>query len=186
MGLNQIIIEDNVVNEGDRKEPFMILYHINFGYPFLNPDCEIVIPSREIRGWDEFSSKNIHRHLEIAGPEANMPELTYCHDLYCDESGLTGFMVTNKKTDPDIGVMVKYDRNVLDNLTQWKYLRRKDYVMALEPCNNLVKGIDNESKNGNLKFLEPGESITLSLEVTFMGASDEIEKGKDYLNSLKR
>ena len=185
MGVNRIIIEDIVTNEGDRREPFMILYHMNFGYPFLNPECEIIIPTKKISGWDEFSDKNTHRYLEVAEPEDNMPELTYYHDLHCDCSGYTGFMMTNKKSNPDIGVVVKYNKNVLNNLTQWKYLRKKDYVMALEPCNNLVKGVDFESKNGNLRFIEPGESVNIGLEIKFLESSSEIEAEKSYFNVLR-
>jgi hypothetical protein len=86
-----------------------------------------------------------------------------------------------KKSNPDIGVMVKYKKSVLDNLTQWKYLSKKDYVMALEPCNNLVKGVDYESKNGSLKFIEPGESISIKLEIEFLSTINEIESAKSFL-----
>jgi len=183
LGVNSIILEDEIINEGDKREPFMILYHINFGYPFLNPDCELIIPTKKITGWDEFSGKNTHKFMEITEPDANTPELTYYHDLYCDENGVTGYMITNKKLSPDIGVSVKYDKGVLNNLTQWKYLRKKDYVMALEPCNNLVKGVDYESRNGTLRYIEPGESIKIKLDIKFLETADEIEAEKMYFKN---
>lgn len=185
LGVDEMIIDDVVTNEGFKKEPFMILYHMNFGYPFLNPSCDIVIPSREISGWDDFSGQNIHRHLEIIEPDACAPELTYCHDVYCDKDGFTKFMMANRKENPDIGVSVRYNKNILNNLTQWKYLRKKDYVMALEPCNNIVKGVEYESKNGTLKFIEPGESVHIRFEAKFMSSPEEIRMEKEYISSLK-
>lgn len=177
-GVDEISMEDVIVNEGDRKEPFMILYHMNFGYPFLNPETDLIIPSRKVYGWDELSDKNIDKHLKISEPDSNSPELTWYHDMHCDQDGMAGFMVTNSKQNPDIGIVVRYNGNILDNLVQWRYLHKKDYVMALEPCNNKVKGVEYESKQGNLKFIEPGESIKILLDFKFLSSYTEIENEK--------
>lgn len=186
LGIDRIILEDTIVNEGDRKEPFMILYHMNFGYPFLNPDSGMAIPSRTISGWDDFSAKNLYRYMEITEPDSDSPELTYYHDLYCDKEGFTKFMIYNKKDSPDIGVSVKYNKNILNNLTQWKCFRKNDYLMALEPCNNLVKGVNYEDRNGTLKFIQPGETVKVRLEINFFKSKSEIEAERNSIMEFAR
>lgn len=37
-GENRICIEDEITNEGFRREPMMLLYHMNVGYPLLCED----------------------------------------------------------------------------------------------------------------------------------------------------
>lgn len=186
LGMDALYIKDVVRNEGFSRQPFMILYHMNFGYPFLNPDSDIVIPSMEIRGWDSYSHQNLDKYRNIHEPDAKAPELTYYHDVYCSQDRMTGYLVTSGKGPDAIGVSVRYNKDVLNNLVQWKYLRPKDYVMALEPCNNQVKGIAYEDSNDTLRVLEPGEEVTISLEVRFLGCSKQIQQETEWLESLDR
>ena len=45
---NRFVIEDEIENTGDRTEPLEILYHMNMGYPLLDEDSVITIPSAEV------------------------------------------------------------------------------------------------------------------------------------------
>lgn len=184
LGRNEILIEDEITNEGWRIEPFMILYHMNFGYPFLNPDTDIIIPSSKVSGWDELSEDNIHKCLEITEPEENSPELTYYHDVHCNAEKQTKFMLINNTFKPEIAVVVEYNKEVLNNLTQWKYLRKGEYVMALEPCNNLVKGLAYESSRGNLKYIQPGETVKISMKAKFINTMHEMEKERREITQI--
>jgi len=184
LGDDELVLTDLVRNEGFEEVPFMILYHMNFGYPFLNPQSEIVIPSRGITGWDKHSEMNTHKYREITEPDSSAAELTYYHDLYCDKDGYTKFMITDNTDDPHIAVVIKYNKNVLHNLTQWKYLRKNDYVMALEPCNNLVKGVEYEYKHGNIKYLKPGEEVAINIYARFLDSRKEILSEKNSILEL--
>lgn len=174
LGKNEIVLEDEITNEGDRAEPFMLLYHINFGYPFLNPDCEIVLPSKKTTGWDDLSQKNADMCRSVSEPTPQPYELTWYHELIRDGDGRAGFMVANRKRLPDIAVAVTYNADVLDNFTQWRFLHKKDYVMSFEPCNNLVKGAEYERAHGSLKYIQPGESAKTKLYFKFIHDSAEI------------
>lgn len=184
LGVDELTVEDVIINEGSKEEPFMILYHMNFGYPFLNPYTDIRIPSKSIKGWDEYSQSNIERCMEIDEPQPEAHELTFYHDACCDSTGFTRFLVTNNVKNSDIGVLVEYDKKVLNNLVQWKYLQKKDYVMAIEPCNNLVKGVDYENRHGKLKFLKPGEEVRIKLTFRFLSLKEEIEREKANIKAL--
>ena len=42
-----IVLEDTIENQSFRKEPMMLLYHCNVGWPLLGEDCEIVLPTKK-------------------------------------------------------------------------------------------------------------------------------------------
>lgn len=59
-GEHKICIEDRISNEGFRREPMMLLYHINAGYPLLSEKSRIILPTRKVRPRDELRPP-IHR-----------------------------------------------------------------------------------------------------------------------------
>lgn len=56
---NKIIINDEICNTGFFEEEFMMLYHFNIGYPFLCPNCEVMIPSEMVTPVNEHSKAYI-------------------------------------------------------------------------------------------------------------------------------
>ena len=65
-----------------------------------------------------------------------------------------------------------------------KYMNLNDYVMSIEPCNNLVKGLDFESKNGSLKYLEPSEGLSTKFEIRFHDGKKDIRNAKEEILRL--
>ncbi len=179
LGRDEMTVHDEIVNEGDTQTPFMLLYHINFGYPFLNPCTDIVLPTRVVTSWDETSELQNEHWMNIEEPNRCASELTYTHDLYCDGSDRTIFLVTNDKEHPSVGITVEYDLSKLKKLIQWKYLRAGEYVMALEPSNNDVRGVDSEFANRTLQYLKPGEKQSFDLHIRFSHDETEILQWKD-------
>jgi len=186
MGEDSIIIEDCIRNEGGRKEPFMILYHMNFGYPFLNPNSEIILPVKSTQGWDDFSKNHLGSFLEITEPLTDAPNYTYLHELHADANGRTGYMIVDNMKDPSIGISVKFNKAALPFLGQWKYFHKKDYIMALEPCNNQINGVEYECQRGTLRYLEPDEEVKICLEVTFLNSAVKIQKEKQFYKALSK
>jgi hypothetical protein len=184
LGKDEITLTDEITNEGDRAEPFMLLYHINFGYPFLSPDCEIVLPAKKTTGWDDLSQKNADLCRSVSEPAPEPYEMTWYHELARDGDGRAGFMVANRKRAPDIAVAVTYNADVLDVFAQWRFLHKKDYVMSFEPCNNQVKGVEHERANGSLKYIRPGETVKTNLRFVFLHDPANIEGCMNRMNEL--
>ena len=69
--------------------------------------------------------------------------------------------------NPDIGkeLVIRFDANSLDHFTQWKMMGYRDYVLGLEPGNCHPDGRDVMRKQGTLKFLDPGQSVTYEVTV---------------------
>ena len=186
LGEDKILIEDLIENEGSKTEPLMILYHMNFGYPFINPDSEIVIPTKRVRGWDNFSQNRLEDHLKVAEPDSDAPNLVYLHDVYADESGSSAFMINNREVKPEIGMSVWYNKNVLHSLGQWSYFCKRDYLLALEPCNNQIMGIAHEQQNGTLQYIKPGEIVRTRFEIHLFNGWEQIAEEREKIINLKR
>lgn len=185
LGEDSLIIHDVVRNEGYVPAPLMILYHINFGYPLLNPNCDVVLPSRSVMPWDEASEREAGRIMQVWRPNCEIPECTYYHELSCDKHGDTEFLIADDKQSPRVAVAVSFNKLHLNNFVQWKNLKPGEYVMALEPCNNLVRGVTREGGQGTLKYLEPGESVELGLRVEFLSDRASIEDRKEAIRGLR-
>ena len=159
---NEIRVTDTITNQGQTKRPFMILYHMNFGYPLINPHCEVIVPIKSTEGFNEYCEKRKEQCLEIPEPDNTYLEETYIHKVY-DKKNRSGFCIINNKEYPGYGVSVSYPTDVLHNLGQNNFFREKEYFIAFEPCNNEIKGAEYEKERGNLYFIEPGETVYIDL-----------------------
>ena len=159
-------IRNRVVNEGWRGTPLMILFHFNFGYPFLNPQMSMKLPKGDIEGWDEYSSSVMKEHKEVTEPDSEYTEQTFIHKLKGDRKSII-LSLSDREKGPNTSVMFEYDAVCLPYITQWKHFKPGEYVMAIEPCNNHVKGQQWEKSKGSLEFLEPGESRQMDFNITF-------------------
>jgi len=165
MGDNTIILMDTIVNNGVEDQPLMLLYHFNFGYPLLSPKSRLEIHSQQVSGWDEYSHSVLDSCLEIHHPSTFVREETFLHRPVLDSNGNAQFLLSNPNDGNGIGILIKYNAEELPFLAQWKYFKNKEYVMALEPCNNCVKGIKYESEHGKLRIIHPGESVSIKFNI---------------------
>jgi hypothetical protein len=163
----RLAISDTVCNEGWSETPLMLLYHFNFGYPLLNGNSWLVLPEARTEGWDEYSQAMVGEHLDTAPPDAGWREQTFIHKLGAGAKK-AGFMVADDKDRPKLAAVFEYDCENLPYLAQWKHFKPGEYVMALEPCNNHVKGAAWEEANGSLVTLRPGEQRRTGFDIRFV------------------
>lgn len=154
------VIEDTITNTGDRVEPFEILYHMNMGYPLLDEDSIITIPSKEVTPRDEHAAEDIANWMHMEKPTAGYQERCYYHK-FADEKGFAKIY----QPKLDIGVEITFDAKKLDGFVEWKMMGIRDYVLGLECGNCYPDGRDIMRKNGMLKFLQPGEIIGYSVAI---------------------
>ncbi len=161
VGGKSFTLKDRVVNFGDTTSPVMVLYHVNFGYPLLSEDAKVVVNSSRVEPRSEHAAKDIDTWDKVIPPQKNFEEQCYFH--FFDEKRATA-AIENRKLGIKAGVA--FDIGTLKQLTQWKMMGVRDYVMGLEPGTNDPDGRASARANGTLRFLEPGESIELGFEFT--------------------
>ena len=178
---NEIRVIDTITNQGATRRPFMILYHMNFGYPLVNPESEFIVPIESTVGYDEHAEKRKVKCLEIPQPVNSYVEETYIHNVH-SKNNRSGFCIINNKHNPEYGVSVTYPTDVLHHLGQNNCFREKDYFVAFEPCNNEIKGAEYENGKGTLRYLEPAESIRIELIIKFNTNTQNLKETINIIN----
>lgn len=166
--INTIHVHDEVTNFACSSSPFMVIYHFNFGFPFLRETARLYLPLEQSAGWDAYSAGRTEKFGSFPPPEEDAREILLLHNLKADGAGNTTLLLANET----LGVQISYNTKELPRLAQWKLPRRNDYILGIEPCNNHLRGRAWERENGTLRMIEPGETIPLDLKISFLEAQD--------------
>ncbi len=158
---NQFKIIDTITNTGDKREPFEILYHMNMGYPLLDENSVINIPSAKVIARDKHAEDDIDNWNVIEQPTAGYREKCYYHSF----EGGKGYASIYQPAC-DIELSISYDAKALDAFVEWKMMGIRDYVLGLECGNCYPDGRDKMRNTGMLKYLEPGEEKDYSITVS--------------------
>ena len=158
--VNTFRITDTISNQGDTVSPLMLLYHMNMGYPLLSETSVLDIPSVSVKPRNEHASKDLDSWNQMLPPTPGFEEQCYFHSFA--EKGEASIY------NPEInkGLTISFDTEKLDYFTEWKMMGYRDYVLGLEPGNCHPDGRDVMRKEGKLKFIQPGESITYEVTVS--------------------
>lgn len=173
---NKITIEDSVENYGFKKEPLMLLYHFNLGYPLLNENAYLLAPTQELKPRDSEAENEKNSHDLFQKPTQGYIEQVFYHNLKTNENGDTFAALINEEIG--LGVVIRFNKKQLFNLTQWKQMGEGEYVLGIEPCNCYVGGRVDSKNQGVLEYLEPGEVRKFKLEM-------EILEGMEAINGIK-
>lgn len=163
MGDNAIEIEDTVTNEGFRKTPFMLLYHMNFGYPLVNDSSFLEAVEHKVTPQNAIAAAGFREWRFAEAPTEDFAEQVFYHEIPADENGMASISMINK--EEKLKLTVSYRTAELPYLVQWKMMGQGEYVMGLEPANCFPEGQENFEKRGLLKLLAPGESVSTKVRV---------------------
>ena len=145
-------VVDRVENQGFAASPMMLIYHINFGYPFLDAGARIYVNSGHAEGL------SIHDLMEA--PEIGREEQCYFHTGFPAQ----GFaMLHNEKLG--MAAALRFDAKALPLLCEWKCMRAGEYVLGLEPTTSGVLSRVAARENGMLITLEPGQVYETGFEM---------------------
>lgn len=159
VGGGTFTITDRVTNFGDRPAPLMALYHMNFGYPLLDEDAIISVNSTKVVPRNAHAAEGLGSWSRALPPTPGFEEQCYFHFF----EGEARARVENPKLK--IAAELSFDIGVLTQMTQWKMMGVRDYVMGLEPGTNDPDGRAAAREKGALQMLAPGESATLEVRV---------------------
>ncbi len=160
---NEFEIIDTIENTGHKEEPMEILYHMNMGYPLLDEDSVITIPSAEVIPRNQHAADDIDNWMHMQKPTPGYSERCYYHK-YADENGKAAIY----QPKLNVGLEISFDASELDGFVEWKMMGSRDYVLGLECGNCYPDGRDVMRKTGMLKFLQPGEKKTYRVKVSML------------------
>ncbi|MDP8923591.1 MAG: aldose 1-epimerase family protein [Chloroflexota bacterium] len=167
LGQNRFAIRDTVENLGSRTEPHMLVYHFNVGYPLLDAGAEFLVRSVRAEGIDERSRAAADSYGRVAGPSPDFEEEVIQHDVAPGPDGMVTAAVRNSALmgGRGLALTIRYRKDQLPNLVQWRNFRERAYVMGIEPANCDIRGRATSRERGALQELAPGERREYHLEV---------------------
>ena len=181
LGENTIYLQDKIINEAHIKYPLEILYHMNCGFPLIEEGSYVVIPGKNVKARDEEAQKDIDKWDKMIAPVNNFAEEVFFHDVK-EYNGFSAAAVINPRLS--FGMKIKYSKNSLPNLIEWRCMDEGQYVLGIEPANCHVMGMQWEADNGTLEYMEPGQEKINTIEITVLDGDNDIKACEKQLRSL--
>lgn len=171
-GSGRLDITDEVENQSCEPAQMMLMYHCNFGYPFLEPGSRLILPSKNVRGREQWSENHLNHWETAVEPESGEMEYVFLHELAQNEDGNSFAAIVNDQLG--IGVRLDFNQKALPYFMEWMSMKRGDYVIGLEPSNSSVYGRKFHEKRGDLHTMEPFAKETFHLSFTVLKDEAEI------------
>ncbi len=160
---NEFEIIDTIENTGHKVEAMEILYHMNMGYPLLDEQSIVRIPSVEVIPRDQFAAEELDNWMNMEKPTPGLGERCYYHK-FKDKNGYASIY----QPKLNVGLEITFDASELDGFVEWKMMGVRDYVLGLECGNCYPDGRGEMRRQGMLKFLQPGEKKTYRVKVSML------------------
>jgi len=180
LGGRTIRIVDRVENMSIAPSPLILLYHVNFGYPLVGPEAEIVSRARRLvpfRGGEHDPAA-----LRISDPTDTFTSQGHTHeDMAPDADGNYEGAILNDRLG--VGVALRFPAAEMPSFRQWKALVQRRYVVALEPANHAGGNRVQARERGHLPMLDPGETRTFHLDITVLRGAKELAATRERLRA---
>ncbi len=180
-GEAKLWIRDTVKNDGYNETPFMLMYHINFGWPVVSEDSDIWSPAEKL-----FPEAGGERDNDFPIKlDAPIPGYQYeCCQHKLPDEGDFQVGVINRRLD--FGAYVKIDAEKFPSFNTWRMMGEQDYVFAVEPGTNAPIGRVAARQKGELITLKPQEERQYALEIGVIQDAAASEAFIDKVKKLKR
>ncbi|NLD58239.1 MAG: aldose 1-epimerase family protein [Clostridiales bacterium] len=152
-------IRDRVTNFGSEPTPFMIMYHINFGAPFLSEELRLSADFEYVGDRDTGAEASAAEAVKMGARGSSGREKVYYTraDL---EKGV-------RLESPATGVSALIQAEGLNWLGLWKSFSDPAYALGVEPCNCPGLGRAAARERGLLPMLMPGETRESAVRAQF-------------------
>ena len=179
-------IHDEVTNLSANAGECQMLYHINFGPPWLGMGARVVAPVRTLVPRNARAAEGVAQWDRCGEPQAGFVEQVYFLELFGDQDGATQALLKNG--DGTLGVGMHFDLRQLPCFTLWKNTAAMvdGYVTGLEPGTNFPNPRTYEGAQQRVVALEPGESRAFDLRLEFLAGATQIEKAETAIAALQR
>ena len=167
---NKLTIRDTVANIKGTTTDLELLYHCNYGAPFLEQGSQLLLPIVEMAPRDLHAANRFIEAQLYQAPTTGFVEDVFFYELAADAEDRTAVALINKSGDK--AAVIRFNTTQLPYFTQWKNCAAMadGYVTALEPCTAFPNAKSAERTAGRVIQLEPGEKRTFELEFeTYLG-----------------
>jgi hypothetical protein len=153
LGGSAITWHDQVENLAPEAEPLFLLYHFNFGYPFLSPRLQLHFPPGTVLPRTDWAREGLAEFDQIHAPQDGFIEQVYFHQPLPENPPAAAIRLVHPKLG--LAAQLSYSTAELPELAQWKCLRSTDYALGIEPGTSRIRGRAVELADGYAQIL-PG------------------------------
>jgi hypothetical protein len=182
LGSREIVITDVIENESFEDACKMRLYHFNVGYPLLNENGQVVLPTKQVTDRDEYNYEEASHWKQMEKPVAGATESVYVHELAEDAEGWTFAAYINPESE--LGLKIQFKKIDFPYFVEWKSLGSGDYALGLEPSNSHICGRQYHEERGTLPVLKPFEKERVVLKIQVLDGIEELEEVKREAEQL--
>ena len=184
-GSNTFRISDVVTNRGAQPQEFEMLYHSNYGSPFLEEGSTFVGAAKRVTPFNSHAAKSVTDYQTYVGPTLGFIEQVYLLRLFGDENQRTTIMLQNSKQDR--GISMSWSLKQLPYLTIWKNTAaiKDGYVTGLEPGTNYPNNRSVERKFGRVPKLKPGSSQKMSIDFGIHVGAGKVKKVAESIRKIQ-
>jgi len=149
-GSSRIEIQDTLCNLGSLPGEYEMLYHTNFGLPFLEEGSHYAGTWDRLIPRDEFAEAGLPYMSRFAAPTPSFTEQVFLFHAAADASGWAHQVLLNSAES--LAVHVSFAVDTLPFTILWKRTAATEdgYVMGMNPCSDLPNRRSVERKEGRL------------------------------------
>lgn len=185
-GSNRVVVRDEFVNRSDSPGSMQLLYHWNFGPPYLGEGSEFAAPIETLAPRDARAVEGLDRWPIYEAPEPGFAEQVYLAKLLGeDPEGRTLAMLGTG--DGRKAVVLRFRTSELPCFTLWKCTRgpREGYVTGLEPATNYPNPRPFEEARGRVIPLAPGGTYLAETTLEVLDQPEAIAAVKAEIATLQ-
>ncbi|MCC8179957.1 MAG: aldose 1-epimerase family protein, partial [Planctomycetes bacterium] len=172
LGANSFTVEDEVENLDFAPSACLLLYHSQFGYPFLDSTTKLISsPIAKTAPRPGVTEEQAENFGTFDPPSDGREEECYYHTFKPDAQGrATACLFNPVLGEKGMGVYIRYDTSTLPYFIQWKMLRSREYVCGLEPASAALE--DRTDEMMKAVTLQPLEKRKFKLEIGVLEGED--------------
>ena len=176
-GSNRLTVRDTITNRSDQPGAFQLLYHWNFGPPYLGAGSTFHAPIAELSPRDPRAAAGIAHFASYGPPEPGFAEQAYlAHLVGTGPAESTLAMLVNPTRSK--AVVLRFSRRELPCFTLWKNTGglNDGYVTGLEPATNFPHPQAYEKARLRVVPLAPGASHQAETTLEVLDTADQVDR----------
>jgi hypothetical protein len=184
-GSNWLTISDSIENLRSFPDEMQLLYHCNFGKPFLEKGASLLAPIRRVAPRDPVASKGIDLFDVFGAPESGFIEQVYYMELLSDANNYTKVMLQNRMGDK--AVSIGFSVKELPCFTLWKNTAAEEdgYIMGLEPGTSFPNPKRFERERNRVLKLRPKNKYNARITLSFHIGKDKVQKASEEIRKIQ-
>lgn len=151
---NKLLINDTLINDGYIDADYVMLYHFNFGYPFLDEHTTIEAPLLATKAVNAYAEDTVSSCFTMDAPGDDVEEKCFYHTLSEGKISVTSPSLKLKVT-------FDYDAEAFPHFIEWRSMVSGAYALGIEPSTSRFYDEFRYSK------LKSGESKQFDFTLTF-------------------